>query len=141
MGTFLITYYDNCLYDELYDNCLYDESVLASSRVRSSCMPRKPRYLQRAEDAAYHVPMLWAGRMICSIPIPCLSAWSEDAERRRGLWRQCVMDEDARERMIERDDWALGEELFRSRMAQVLRRPLPCHCGRPPKSTRSEEAN
>ena len=45
-GTVLITY---------YYNCLYDESVLASSRVGSSLMPRKPRYLQLAEDAAYHV--------------------------------------------------------------------------------------
>ncbi len=50
---------------------------------------------------------------------PCLSAWSEDAERRRGLWRQFVMDEDARQRQIGRGDWALGEESFRSRMANV----------------------
>jgi hypothetical protein len=56
---------------------------------------------------------------------PCLSAWSKDAERRRGLWRQFVRDEDAREREIERGDWAIGEESFRSRMAQVLGRPLP----------------
>jgi putative transposase len=72
---------------------------------------------------------------------PCLRAWSEDAERRRGLWRQFVMDEDAREREIERGDWAIGEESFRSRMAQVLGRPSPRHRGRPPKSTRSEKRN
>ena len=65
----------------------------------------------------------------------------QDAERRRGLWRQFVMDENAREREIERGDWALGEGSFRSRMAQVLIRPLPRHCIRPPKSTRTEERN
>ena len=76
--------------------------------------------------------------MILSYQTDRVSARSEDAERHRSLWRQFVMDEDAREREIERGDWALGEGSFRSRMEQVLVRHLPRHCIRPPKSTRSE---
>jgi putative transposase len=64
---------------------------------------------------------------------PCYTELSPDPARRRQLWREFLCDEDPREDVVRRGDWAVGDEEFRGRMAQVLGRPLPRPRGRPPK--------
>jgi hypothetical protein len=49
------------------------------------------------------------------------------------LWQEFLLGEDEREAAIRRGDWALGDDDFRKRMAQVLGRPMPRHRGRPAK--------
>jgi hypothetical protein len=49
------------------------------------------------------------------------------------LWQEFLLGEDEREASIRRGDWALGDDDFRKRVAQVLGRPMPRRRGRPAK--------
>jgi hypothetical protein len=64
---------------------------------------------------------------------PRYTELSPDPARRQQLWREFVCGEDPREAAIARGDWAVGEDDFRGRMAQILGRRLPRPRGRPPK--------
>jgi putative transposase len=72
---------------------------------------------------------------------PCYTELSPDPGRRQQLWREFVSGDDPREAAIARGDWAVGDDGFRGRMAQVLGRPLPRPRRRPPKTTRAEEVH
>jgi putative transposase len=72
---------------------------------------------------------------------PCYQAWSDPLDRRRRLWQEFVVGEDAREAEIARGDWALGDAAFRTRLAQVLGRPLPRPRGPPPKGPTTTDAS
>jgi putative transposase len=67
---------------------------------------------------------------------PCYTELSADPERRQQLWREFLLGEDVREEVVRRGEWALGDDEFRGRMAQVPGRPLPRPRGRPPKSAK-----
>src|SRR5260370_36809860 len=43
---------------------------------------------------------------------PCYSELSPAPERRRQLWQEFLLGEDAREGIIRRGDWAVGEDSF-----------------------------
>jgi hypothetical protein len=64
---------------------------------------------------------------------PCYTELSPDPKRRQALWRQFLMGEDTRERVIRRQEWAMGDADFRRQLAAVLGRPLPARRGRPRK--------
>jgi len=68
---------------------------------------------------------------------PCYAELSPDAGRRRQLWQEFLRGEDPREDAVRRGDWAVGDDGFRGRMAQVLGRPLPRPRGRPAKSAKA----
>jgi putative transposase len=68
---------------------------------------------------------------------PCYLELSPDADRRRQLWREFLLGEDVREEEIRRGDWALGEDAFGQRLAEVLGRPTPRRAGRPRKGQAS----
>ena len=70
---------------------------------------------------------------------PCYTELSPDPARRRQLWREFLCGDDPREEAIARGGWAVGDDGFRGRMAQVLGRPLPRPRGRPPKAKTAEE--
>ena len=65
---------------------------------------------------------------------PCYLELSPDPARRPELWREFLLGEDVREAVVRRQDWALGDDDFRQRMAQVLGRPAPRRRGRPRKA-------
>jgi putative transposase len=58
---------------------------------------------------------------------------SPDPEPRQQRWREFVVGEDVREAVIQKGEWAVGDDDFRRRMAPVLARPLPLRRGRPRK--------
>jgi putative transposase len=64
---------------------------------------------------------------------PCYTELAPDKGRRQQLWREFLLGEDGREEAIQRGDWAVGDDAFRQRMAQVLGRPQARSRGRPRK--------
>src|SRR5262249_43184211 len=70
---------------------------------------------------------------------PCYTEVSPDPARPQQLWREFVCCDDPREAVIARGEWAIGDDGFRGRMAQVLGRPQPRPRGRPPKAAKSGE--
>ena len=69
---------------------------------------------------------------------PCYSELCADPARRRVLWQEFLLGEDARAAAIRRGDWALGDDDFHQRVAQVLGRPAPRRRGRPAKVVGAE---
>src|SRR5207253_1885484 len=55
---------------------------------------------------------------------PCYTELSPDPSHRQQRWREFLCSDDPREGVIRRGDWAVGDDGFRGRMAQVLGRPL-----------------
>jgi REP element-mobilizing transposase RayT len=51
--------------------------------------------------------------------------------RRQVLWREFLMEADLKEKELWRDDWVVGGETFRGRLAQVAGRPARRGRGRP----------
>jgi putative transposase len=56
-----------------------------------------------------------------------------DASGRAQHWQAFLLGEDSRERAVRREDWAIGDEQFRLRVAQARGRPIPRARGRPRK--------
>jgi putative transposase len=65
---------------------------------------------------------------------PCYRELSPDPQRRQALWREFVVGEDVREAAIRSQDWAVGDNDFRLRLAEVMGRPAPRRRGRPLKA-------
>jgi hypothetical protein len=49
-------------------------------------------------------------------------------------WREFLMEEDVRDGVTRRQEWAMGDAEFRQQLAAVLGRPLPARRGRPRKA-------
>ena len=64
---------------------------------------------------------------------PSYRQLSQSVARRQQLWREFLCGEDEKEAVIREADWAVGDEGFKGRMAQVLGRPQPRPRGRPAK--------
>jgi hypothetical protein len=64
---------------------------------------------------------------------PCSTELSPDLERRKQLWRSFLMAADAREEVVRRGDWAVGDESFRQQMGLLLGRPILSQVSRPRK--------
>jgi hypothetical protein len=56
-----------------------------------------------------------------------------DASGRAQHWQAFLLGEDSRERAVRREDWAIGDEQFRLRVAQARGRAIPRGRGRPRK--------
>jgi putative transposase len=70
---------------------------------------------------------------------PCYTELSPEPARRQQLWREFLCGDDPREGGIARGDWAVGDEGFRGRMAQVLGRPVSRPRCRAPKADTSRK--
>jgi putative transposase len=68
---------------------------------------------------------------------PWYEALSPEAARRRVLWREFLLGEDAKEAEVQRSDWVVGGEEFRRRMRQAAGRPAPRRRGRPSRGPES----
>jgi putative transposase len=59
---------------------------------------------------------------------------SDKPARRQQLWREFLLGADVREDVVQRGDWAIGDEDFRRRVLHEQGRPGPRRRGRPPKA-------
>jgi putative transposase len=66
---------------------------------------------------------------------PCYTERCDTAAARQEWWRRFLMEEDPRQKVVERGDWAVGDVGFQQRMAVVLGRAMPQPRGRPKKGT------
>jgi hypothetical protein len=53
-----------------------------------------------------------------------------DASGRAQRWQAFLLGEDPRDRAVRREDWAIGDDQFRLRVAQAGGRPIPRGRGR-----------
>jgi putative transposase len=65
-------------------------------------------------------------------PNPWCEALSPEPGRRRELWREFLLGEDAKEEAVRAGDWVVGGAAFRQRLRRQRSRPVPRGPGRPP---------